>query len=651
MLRRVATLVASIATLLAVAPAANAAPPDLKALFGDCPAYGDDATRVCSGQVPSWDGSSLDVDLTLPAQGTSGPHPLIVMLHGFGNNKHEWESTTDEGDGADKYHWNSHWFSRKGYYVLTYTARGFCRPDTDCSAYEDYQPETPGGTSAELPSGTLHLKSREFEVRDTQWRAALAAGAFDVDTRRVAVTGGSYGGGESWLQASQPQWTFPHEQEPSLPVLDLQVAIPKYPWTDLAYSLAPHGHAGGPGGSDLYESSQGRPDSPAGTGYPVGVTKESYIAGLSALGYAEGIFEAGTTVEPPALWTEGPIDVPAWTARSLAAGDPYDAAGAEDPVIAQLRRGLTEYRSAYYQDEAWAAQASGRRRVAVFSIQGWTDDLFPALESFRQFKYLKRLNPKWPVEVLVADVGHSRAQNRPQTWEYVNGQANQWLASNIGGSTDQQTKVTSLRSTCPQDPGNELQTQAINATSPEGLAQGKLTIGFARGGTLNNPLGVQDPNGTSTDPVFAGLFTQQEPCRVSPGPATGGYTATSAPLSSTRRYAGLGHVSVPYSLAGATTATLQARVWDVGPDGQALLVTRGTYRIDLPAYDTPAGVLRLPLFGNDWVLRSGHSVRLDLTQDDHPTFRPSNEASSIAFQPPTLVLPTRESGTVSLAGA
>jgi predicted acyl esterase len=150
--------------------------------------------------------------------------------------------------------------------------------------------------------------------------------------------------------------------------------------------------------------------------------------------------------------------------------------------------------------------------------------------------------------------------------------------------------------------------------------------------------------------VFAGLFSQQEPCRVSPGPATGGYTATSAPLPGARRYAGLGYVSVPYTLTGATTATIQARVWDVRPDGTELLVTRGTYRIDTPAYDTPAGVLRLALFGNDWVLRSGHSVRLDLTQDDHPTFRPSTLPSSIAFQAPRLVLPTRESGSLRLPG-
>ena len=81
--------------------------------------------RVCSGEVPSFDGSTLDVDLTQPAPGTGSTHPLIIMLHGFGNNKHEWESTTNEGDGADKWHWNNHWFAEHGYYVLTYTARGF----------------------------------------------------------------------------------------------------------------------------------------------------------------------------------------------------------------------------------------------------------------------------------------------------------------------------------------------------------------------------------------------------------------------------------------------------------------------------------------------------------------------------------------------
>src|SRR2546421_5874728 len=76
-----------------------------------CPLYGD--VNICSGEVASWDGSPLDVDLTLP-MASGGRHPLIVMLHGFGNNKHEWESVTDEGDGADKWHWNNHWFAAHG---------------------------------------------------------------------------------------------------------------------------------------------------------------------------------------------------------------------------------------------------------------------------------------------------------------------------------------------------------------------------------------------------------------------------------------------------------------------------------------------------------------------------------------------------------
>jgi hypothetical protein len=72
------------------------------------------------------------------------------MLHGFGNNKHEWESTTDEGDGAAKYHWNNHWFAEHGYYVLTYTARGF----RDDGPYANYQPPTPSFTSAIRDSRT-----------------------------------------------------------------------------------------------------------------------------------------------------------------------------------------------------------------------------------------------------------------------------------------------------------------------------------------------------------------------------------------------------------------------------------------------------------------------------------------------------------------
>ena len=217
-------LLALLAALAVAAPAAAQSSP-----FDDCPAYGDQ--RICTAQVPSFDGTPLDVDLTLP-EGGGERHPLIVLLHGFGNDKREWESLDDRGDGADKLRWNSHWFARHGFYVLTYTARGFRTGEPD-----EGKPPTPSGSSESLPSGTIQIKSREVEIRDTQYLASRAADAFaDLDRDRVAVSGGSYGGGESWLQAADPVW-----DDFTSPPLRLQVAVPKYPWTDLGFALAPNG--------------------------------------------------------------------------------------------------------------------------------------------------------------------------------------------------------------------------------------------------------------------------------------------------------------------------------------------------------------------------------------------------------------------------
>ena len=183
--------------ILCFAAPASAAPSPVGGwASGRCPTYGD--TEVCSGEVPSFDGAPLDVDLTKPSGGQGGVHPLIVMLHGFSNDKHEWESTSNSGDGADKHRWNSHWFAQHGYYVLTYTARGF---RTDEPERPD-QPNTPAGTSVSEPNGHIMLKSREFEARDTQWLAAIVAqrsSARSIPTRlrlRVVPTAAERAG--SW---------------------------------------------------------------------------------------------------------------------------------------------------------------------------------------------------------------------------------------------------------------------------------------------------------------------------------------------------------------------------------------------------------------------------------------------------------------------
>src|SRR5437588_1686705 len=490
-MRRRAILPAVVLCAVSLGPAMPGHAAGAVAGLNDCPVsspsgpYGD--VHICSGEVASWDTTSLDVDLTLPQPGTGDRHPLIVMLHGFANNKHEWESRTDEGNNADKWHWNNHWFAEHGFYVLTYTARGFYDDGPDRSD----EPPTPAGVpvtcaggrpgSACLPNGTIHLKSREFEVRDTQWLAALVAQAYpDQDPNQVAVTGGSYGGGESWLQASQPVWnvnafTTP-APSPPLPILQLQAVIPKYPWTDLAYSLAPNGHPG-PFDPTIYSSSQGSPTDPidTGQGNPLGTAKSSYIVGFFLQGLIQGIFEAGTTTTPS---DEGPIDIPSWPARAALVGDPYDADGKEDVIVAQIRRGLTEFRGSFYQDEAWAAELTSRE-VAVFSVSGWTDDLFPPVESFRQFNYLKSLDAQWPVALAVADVGHPRAQNPAFEWRPINHQAWEFLLNQIPGSHRQQTNVLSMPTVCGTERGP---VHDLTADTPQTLANGSLTVQYTTAG-------------------------------------------------------------------------------------------------------------------------------------------------------------------------
>jgi predicted acyl esterase len=169
-----------------------------------------------------------------------------------------------------------------------------------------------------------------------------------------------------------------------------------------------------------------------------------------------------------------------------------------------------------------------------------------------------------------------------------------------------------------------------------------------------------DPDNLQTDPAFGSALLHYPGCRASIAPTTlpaARYTAYSQALDRPRIYVGLGSVHVEYTLTDANTATLDARVWDVGPDGKAFLMTRGTYRIDgngTPAgYDPiPKGSLDLPLFGNQWTLEAGHSIRLDLTQVDYPTFLPSNSAlASISFAGAQLVLPTREATNLIISGS
>src|SRR5258706_7512478 len=164
------------------------------------------ALTMCTGLVPSFDGPPLDADLTLPA-GANEPLPLIVMLHGWGNSKTDFEASSLAGNGTNTWHWNNAWFAARGFAVLNYTARGFHRscgkdPATGYSYAAD--------PACQGPASWTHLADRRWEIHDTQYLTGLLVDAGAADPSRVVVTGDSYGGGQYWMLAlSQDQVMLP----------------------------------------------------------------------------------------------------------------------------------------------------------------------------------------------------------------------------------------------------------------------------------------------------------------------------------------------------------------------------------------------------------------------------------------------------------
>ena len=88
-----------------------------------------------------------------------------------------------------------------------------------------------------------------------------------------------------------------------------------------------------------------------------------------------------------------------------------------DPVYRQILDGTAGYRSIWWQQDFWRSAAANR--VAVFQIQGFTDDLFPLTEAKRMHVALKAIDPLYPIASYFGDIGHPRASNKTGERDYV----------------------------------------------------------------------------------------------------------------------------------------------------------------------------------------------------------------------------------------
>jgi predicted acyl esterase len=595
---RAAAILLVAAAAAGTAPAAHAADP-LAALKSSCtlrhstdrPARRAADYRICTAPVASFDGTPLDTTVTLPARVAPGARlPLVVFLHGFLNTKKEQLSETRVGNGADRggdvyktFHWNNVWFASRGYAVLDYTARGH-----------------------DGSGGQIQLASKDFEVRDTRRLTGVLADdpALHVDPGKVAVLGGSYGGGQAWLlltSREDPRLQFGEWHSPQGRLVRLAAIVPSYTWTDLLYSLAPNGHQLSTGVD------------PAAAASPFGVGKLTLIDGFLAT--------LGSKLTP---------QIAQWLAR-FNAGEPYDPG---DPVVAEATRALTRDRSAFYQDDYFAALRSGRQRaVPVLAAQGWTDPIFPAIEPVRMYRRLRAARRDYPIELYLGDFEHLTALAKVPDLLYAHVLGNNLLDRALKGrglrpKYDVRAAVTDCD---PSRMGHIVRAPDWDALGPQ-----RLYVELAGPQATASPL--TDPRGADADPV-ARSTTRGRGCITTSAPVASGVAAWTAPVPYDFTLLGLPRLVLHFRSA-ASDLELDTRLWDLAPDGTETLITRGAYRALSP---NPAGeVADQELFGNAWRLRSGHSLRLEVTQVDAGYLRPDNFASAAVIDGARLELPGRE---------
>jgi fermentation-respiration switch protein FrsA (DUF1100 family) len=612
-MRRTAALAFMVGASLLAPAAAQAAPP---APFGHscqpqngvlfCP------TRTLADRVPSFDGTPLDVDVTLPADAKRNQAlPTIVIMHGWGGSKKNYETTTPEGSSSTTWHWNNVYYAQRGYAVVNYTARGFGR---SCGR-EENSASTPDCLARR---SYIHLADRRWESRDTQYLLGLLADQRVTRPDAIGATGISYGGGQSIELAylrnriQLSNGSFAPWRSPGGKSLSLTAAYPRWPWSDLVASLEPNGRFLDSATPSLTESRN-----------PLGVLLQSYNSGLFALGEQTGTY-CGAPPRPPC--DDFSADIQRWFARTQL-GEPED----------QEARAIADEIFNFHQGFG----VSGATPSPLLIENGWTDDLFPPREGIRVYR---DVGSRTPVSLQFGDLGHSRGSNKTNVDHYFNDQGSAFFDRYLRGSRSapapQPGSVTAFTQTCPKTADGK---GPFAASSYDTLAQGQVTFSNSDSQTVSSE-GGNPLTGTGFDPIANTDACKQANEEQVPGtavvqgdkvPQGGGYTVLGLPT-----------VTATIATTGSTYGQLDSRLWDVS-GGKQTLISRGAYRLD----GAQNGTITFQLNGNGWCFAPGHRPKLELLGKDAPYLRPSNPPPfSINVSNVNVKLPTAEATQAGCAG-
>ena len=473
----------------------------------------------------------------------------------------------------------------EGYAVLRYSTRGF------------------GDSWGQVNMTDIHAEIADLRSMIGQ---VVDDPSFEINGDAVAVTGASYGGGHSWLAAVTPTFTTSGGA-----AVRIRTVVPIAAWTDLLYSLIPNGRE------------RRSVDSPGGL-------KLSYVNGL----YASGIRR--NLERPYPNYPEYFVGWHAW----INAAEPTRG----DPIYRSIVDGLAGYRSIWWQQPFWETAAAAR--VPIFQVQGLTDDLFPLPEAKRMLLALQTLDPSYPISTYLGDLGHPRASNKPGEVEYVMQLITEWLAFYLKGVGTEPQHIVRAAITRPRDepfdPAN-----VIEVARYEDLSSTIIAREFEGAAVLVNP--AADPMaGFLWDPFVMEAARELEPLPAPPesplvANSLGVYEVSVAELGGSDLLLAGQPLVFMHVQTLAPRVQINARLFDIAPDGTKRLITRGTYTIDRSTSGGSAagrGIM-IPTYGNVWLAPATHRLRLELTNVDSPYLTPSRIPSVSTISGVRLELPVR----------
>lgn len=546
-----------------------------------CPTTDGGAGQTLDG-VPSFDGVPLDVDVTLPPSNSRGPYPTIVMLHGYGGEKTDFESTDPNGDGSVTYHYNNDYFARQGYAVVNYTARGFGH---SCGGGPT------GYHSGPCGQGYIRLADTRYEARDTQYLLGLLVDEKIAKPGALGVTGISYGGGQSLELAyldnriRRPDGEFAPWKSPKGKQLSIAAAWPRWPWSDLVDALLPNGR---------FLDTQVAP--PGQSLEPVGIPIASYVSGLYALGKSSGYYCG-----------EAPASTPCSNPDADLTGD-FALVNAGEPASAEARARLAEI---YAHHQAYGLPGTP---APLLIENGWTDDLFPPEQAIRIYNQVSGASP---VSLQFGDLGHSRGSNKATVNRAFNEQGGAFFRHYLRGESGGPAagSVTAYTQTCP---ATEPDGGPYTAASYSRLHTGTLTFGSDATQVVT---ATGDPTTSAQFDPIAGTTDACKTVASSSAPGTATYTYSA---ESGFTLLGLPTVTATIQTLG-DFGELDSMLFDIAPDGSERLVTRGAYRLT----DNQSGRVTFQLHGNGYSFAPGHTAKLVLLGSDGPYLRPSNDLAFV----------------------